>query len=51
MPFIQPTIGSILKDIKLTGKMVIITGASAGIGLEAARQYLLLGEDHVVLAA
>lgn len=34
----------------LAGKTVIVTGASAGLGLETSRQYLQFGVSHLVLA-
>jgi NAD(P)-dependent dehydrogenase (short-subunit alcohol dehydrogenase family) len=37
-------------SIDLTGKTVIVTGANAGLGLEAARQYLTLHASRVILA-
>lgn len=36
--------------IDLEGKTIIITGASAGMGLESARQLLALNASTVVLA-
>lgn len=35
----------------LVGKTAIITGASSGLGLETARQYLLLGVARVIITA
>ncbi|KAF8857926.1 NAD(P)-binding protein [Acephala macrosclerotiorum] len=34
----------------LQGKVAIITGASSGLGLESARQFLTLGLSHLVVA-
>ncbi|EAW09505.1 uncharacterized protein ACLA_037100 [Aspergillus clavatus NRRL 1] len=46
----QPRVDPLPTDIDLTGKTVVITGASSGIGLEAARQLLQLRASTVVLA-
>jgi len=35
----------------LTGKTAIVTGGNAGLGFEAARQYLALGAARVIIAA
>ena len=37
-------------DINLNGKTALIAGATAGIGLETARQLLKLNVSHLVLA-
>jgi len=37
-------------DLSLAGKTVIVTGANAGLGFEAARQYLILGASRLILA-
>ncbi|KAK8056156.1 Retinol dehydrogenase 14 [Apiospora rasikravindrae] len=37
-------------DTRLDGQIGIITGSSAGIGLEAARQLLDLGVSHIILS-
>jgi len=34
---------------KLAGKTVIVTGGNAGLGLEAARQFLVLGVSRLIL--
>ncbi len=46
----QPHIPSIPAGTKLTNKTVVVTGANAGLGLEAARQYLALDAKRVILA-
>jgi NAD(P)-dependent dehydrogenase (short-subunit alcohol dehydrogenase family) len=50
MNFPQPKVTSLPPDIDLHGKSALITGATAGIGLEAARQLLKLHVSHLVLA-
>uniref|UniRef100_A0A915DM52 Uncharacterized protein n=1 Tax=Ditylenchus dipsaci TaxID=166011 RepID=A0A915DM52_9BILA len=39
----------VLKDIDLTGKTILITGTTSGIGIETARSLALHGA-HVVMA-
>ncbi|KAL8826051.1 MAG: hypothetical protein Q9191_004037 [Dirinaria sp. TL-2023a] len=46
----QPKVTPLPTGINLKGKTVVITGASAGMGLEAARQLLTLNASTVVLA-
>lgn len=46
----QPKVTPLPTGINLSGKTVVITGASAGMGLEAARQVLALNASTVVLA-
>lgn len=46
--FLKPK--ALPRDIQLRGKVAIVTGASSGLGLEAARQLLKLGLAHLVLA-
>lgn len=48
--FIQPPVTPLPTGINLKGKTAIITGASAGLGLETARQLLTLNASTVVLA-
>ncbi|KAL8726559.1 MAG: hypothetical protein Q9181_005996, partial [Wetmoreana brouardii] len=50
MPFIQASIGPTPDGTTLAGKTVIVTGANSGLGLEAARQYLVLGATRLILA-
>ena len=46
--FSAPTLQS-LENIPISGKTVLVTGASGGLGLEAARHYVRLGASHVIL--
>ncbi|MCJ1423701.1 hypothetical protein MMC29_001585 [Sticta canariensis] len=48
--FFQPAVMPLPTNIDLKGKTAIITGASAGMGLETARQLLTLNAFTVVLA-
>ena len=48
--FIPPKVTPLPGGIDLTGKSAIITGASAGLGLEVTRQLLLLHASTVILA-
>lgn len=50
MGFIQPKVTPLPTDIDLKGKTAVVTGASAGIGLETARQLLTLNASTVILA-
>ncbi|KAJ5951555.1 Short-chain dehydrogenase/reductase SDR [Penicillium vulpinum] len=47
---IQPKIDPLPTGIDLTGKTVVVTGASAGMGLETTRQLLRLRASTVILA-
>lgn len=46
----QPPIPPTPVETNLSGKTVIITGGNAGLGYEAARQYLTLGANRLILA-
>lgn len=46
----QPKIPPTPAGTSLAGKTAIITGGNSGLGLEAARQYLILGAARVIIA-
>lgn len=48
--FTQPKVTPLPTGVDLQGKTIIVTGASAGMGLETARQLLTLNASIVVLA-
>ena len=48
--FTQPKVTPLPTGIDLNGKTIIITGASAGMGLETARQLLALNASTLILA-
>lgn len=50
MPFFQPKVIPLPSGIDLHGKSAVITGASAGLGLETARQLLKLNLSTLILA-
>lgn len=48
--FFQPKISPLPTGIDLKGKTAVVTGASAGMGLEVSRQLLGLGISTIILA-
>lgn len=50
MPFFEPPVTPLPSGMTLQGKVVIVTGATAGMGLETARQCVRLKASTVVLA-
>ncbi|KAL6719021.1 hypothetical protein ACLMJK_003256 [Lecanora helva] len=48
--FTQPPVKPLPTGTNFRGKTIIVTGASAGLGLETARQLLILNASTVVLA-
>jgi NAD(P)-dependent dehydrogenase (short-subunit alcohol dehydrogenase family) len=47
---VQPRIPPTPAETNLSGKTIIITGGNAGLGYDAARQYLTLGASRLILA-
>ncbi|KAF4455278.1 NAD-P-binding [Fusarium albosuccineum] len=47
--FSAPSLQSLTRN-SILGKTVLVTGASSGLGLEAARHYVRLGASRVILA-
>ena len=50
MGLIQDPIGPTPAGTTVAGKTIIVTGGNAGLGLETARQYLLLHASRLILA-
>ena len=50
MPLRQPPVSPLPADVDLHGRTVIVTGASAGIGLELSRQFLQRRVSTLILA-
>lgn len=50
MHFFQPSVPSLPMDLNLVGKTVIVTGATAGIGLEISRQLLVRNVSNLIMA-
>lgn len=50
MPLFQPKVTPLPPNINLHGKSAVITGSSAGLGLETARQLLTLNLSTLILA-
>lgn len=50
MPFIQPPVPPLPPGIDLSGKTAVVTGATAGIGLEISLQLLRFGVSNLILA-
>jgi NAD(P)-dependent dehydrogenase (short-subunit alcohol dehydrogenase family) len=50
MGFFQLPVPPLSSTIDLTGKTIIVTGSTAGLGLEAARQFLVFKACTVILA-
>lgn len=46
----QPVIPPTPPSVNLAGKSIVVTGANSGLGLEAVRQFILLGAKTIVLA-
>ncbi|KAK4139843.1 uncharacterized protein C8A04DRAFT_40422 [Dichotomopilus funicola] len=49
-PLFQPSVPSLPPGISFSGKTAIVTGATAGIGLEICRQLLTLGVSNLIMA-
>ncbi|RYP77762.1 hypothetical protein DL769_003328 [Monosporascus sp. CRB-8-3] len=50
MPFFQPPVPSLPSGIDLSGQTAIVTGATAGIGLEISRQLILYKVSNLIMA-
>lgn len=50
MPFIQPPVSPLPPTLDLAGKTAVVTGASAGLGLEICRQLLQCRVETLVMA-
>jgi NADPH:quinone reductase-like Zn-dependent oxidoreductase len=50
MPLLQPKLSPPSQDLDFTGKVVLITGANAGLGFAATYQILLRHATEVIMA-
>lgn len=51
MPFYQATISQLPNGLSLAGQTAVVTGATAGIGLELSYQLLRNGLEHLIIGA
>jgi NAD(P)-dependent dehydrogenase (short-subunit alcohol dehydrogenase family) len=51
MPFYQATIPELPEGLSLAGQTAVVTGATAGIGLELSYQLLRKGLEHLIIGA
>lgn len=50
MPFFQPPVPPLSYGIDLSGQTAVVTGATAGIGLEISRQLILYKVSNLIMA-
>ncbi|KAF7176671.1 hypothetical protein CNMCM7691_003323 [Aspergillus felis] len=50
MPFFQPSVPPLSPGVDLSGQTAIVTGATAGIGLEISRQLILYKVSNLIMA-